>query len=93
MENELIIRTDAEIDAARERLKVLVRWALHCSNEQINFLLDSGFYNDALKGYMIAALRDSFTKEQIEEFVQCMAVALDSYSKEYAERIYRTFFG
>ena len=47
----------------RERIikehKEKMKWAQSLTKEEINFLCDAGFYNDAIKGYLITAARNA----------------------------------
>ena len=52
-------------------------------------LCDMGYYNDAMKGYMIHGMRKmGFTESDIRKAILGMRVALDEKTAEEAERIY-----
>lgn len=52
-------------------------------------LCDMGFYNDAMKGYMIAGMRKmGFTDSEIRKAVLGMRSAHDDLTAEEAERVY-----
>ena len=64
----------------------LIKWAKSVSQEQINYLLNGGWYNNAIKGYlMLAAEEASFTQEQINSLLGGMMKALSNYDKATAE--------
>jgi hypothetical protein len=49
-----------------------------------------GYYNDAMKGYMIAGMRRmGFTESEIRKAVLGMRSAHDELTAEEAERVYR----
>lgn len=53
-------------------------------------LCDMGYYNDAMKGYMIAGMRKmGFTESEIRRAVLGMRAAHDELTVEEAERVYR----
>lgn len=52
-------------------------------------LCDMGYYNDAMKGYMIAGMRSAgFTDAEIRKAVLGMRRAHDELTAEEAERVY-----
>lgn len=52
-------------------------------------LMDMGYYNDAMKGYLIAGMRRmGFSESEIRKAVLGMRSALDSMTAEEAERVY-----
>lgn len=77
---------DNEIRNAAEKQARLNKWAQEVSQEQLQYLLDSGFYNSAMKGYlMLAAEEASFSKEQINSLLGGMMKVLSNYNKTEAE--------
>lgn len=53
-------------------------------------LCDMGYYNDAMKGYMIAGMRKmGFTESEIRRAVLGMRAAHDELTVEEAEEVYR----
>lgn len=70
----------------------LLQWALSLEKEKIDFLMDSGFYNNAVKGYLIEAARNAqFDDEQIRSLKNGLRLAFDNIGKKEAEEIYRNF--
>lgn len=52
-------------------------------------LCDMGYYNDAMKGYMIAGMRRmGFSESEIRKAVLGMRSAQDELTAEEAERVY-----
>ena len=52
-------------------------------------LCDMGYYNDAMKGYMIAGMRRmGFTEAEIRKAVLGMRSAHDELTAEEAEKVY-----
>lgn len=58
--------------------------------EEIRYkLCDMGYYNDAMKGYLIAGMRRmGFTESEIRRAVLGMRSAHDELTAEEAEKIY-----
>lgn len=53
-------------------------------------LCDMGYYNDAMKGYMIAGMRKmGFPEAEIRKAVLGMRAAHDELTAEEAERVYQ----
>ncbi len=64
----------------------LSKWAQSLKQEQLQYLLDNGMYNSAIKGYvMLAAEEASFSKEQINALLGGIMKALKNYDKAEAE--------
>ncbi len=62
------------------------------TEEQINFICDAGYYNDAIKGYVLrAATEANFTKEQIRALLSGLVTAFDYMNKEEADKYYTDF--
>lgn len=94
----------AEWARQAEEHQKLYEWAWSLDKKQINILCDMGYYNDTMKGYLIAACkiaRDlepdndknkvNLTDGQIHTLLLGLKWALDEKSKEDAEKFYRKF--
>jgi hypothetical protein len=59
--------------------------------EEVRYkLCDMGYYNDAMKGYMIEGMRImGFSESEIRRAVLGMRKAMDEKSAEEAEEVYR----
>ena len=67
----------------------LMNWAASLDKDQINYLCDGGWYNNTIKGYLIAAAQEAdFSDEQIDELLNGMRMALSKNNKEAAEELY-----
>ena len=67
-------------------------WAKSLTEAQKDHLCNSGYYNNALKGYLILAARDAeFTDDQITALLSGCRYALDMHSKAEADRAYNNF--
>lgn len=81
--------SDDEIKASAQKNNELTDWAQSLTQEQINFLCDSGFYNRAIKGYLIAAAENAdLSDEQVKDLKNGLSTALDTYNKKNAEELY-----
>jgi hypothetical protein len=58
--------------------------------EEIRYALcDMGYYNDAMKGYLIVGMRSAgFSESEIGRAVRGMRAALDEKMAKEAERVY-----
>ena len=73
---------------ARER--ELMAAAVAVPKEVRYKLCDMGYYNDAMKGYMIAGMRAmGFSETEIRRAVLGMRKAMDEKTAEEAEEVYR----
>ena len=53
-------------------------------------LCDMGYYNDAMKGYVMIAMREAgFDEKDVRKVVRGMRTALDAKTAEEAEEVYR----
>ena len=83
------VPSDEEVRAAAEKQNELIQWAQSLTQEQINFLLDGGWYNKAIKGYLIAAAENAdLSDEQVIDLKNGLSFALDTYNKKNAEELY-----
>lgn len=97
--SEIIIPTDKELEEAFEEQHKLYNWAFSLEQSRIDGLCDMGYYNDAMKGYLIAACKIARTLEpavdltdsQIKTLVKAMSWALDEKNKKEAEKMYKEF--
>ena len=81
--------SDDEIKASAQKNKELTEWAQSLTQEQINFLCDSGFYNRAIKGYLIAAAENAeISHDKLIDLQNGLSFALDTYNKKNAEELY-----
>lgn len=82
----------------------LYEWAWTLDKAHINILCDMGYYNDTMKGYLIAACKIArelepdddrnkvnLTDGQIRTLLQGMRWALDEKDKNDADELYRKF--
>ena len=64
----------------------LSKWAQSLKQEQLQYLIDNGWYTSTIKGYlMLAAEEASFSVEQINALLGGMMKALSNYNKSEAE--------
>lgn len=84
--------SDKDIRAAAEKQVKLTKWAQSISQEQLSFLLDGGWYNSAIKGYLlIAAEEANFTEEQTNMLLGGIMKALSNFNKVAAEKKYLNY--
>lgn len=66
----------------------LLNWAQSLTHEQIDFLCDSGWYNNTIEGYLIAAAKEAdFSKTQIDNLLHGLKKAFCKKSKADVESI------
>jgi hypothetical protein len=72
-----------------DRERELMAAATAVPKEVRYMLCDMGYYNDAMKGYMIAGMRVmGFSESEIRRAVLGMRRAMDEKTAEEAERVY-----
>ena len=73
---------------SKERL--LMAEAIAVPKEVRYKLCDMGYYNDAMKGYVMVAMREAgFDERDVMKVVRHMRTALDEKTAEEAEEVYR----
>ena len=83
------VPSDEEVRTAAEKQHKLIQWAQSLTQEQINFLLDGGWYNKAIRGYLIVAAENAdLSNEQLNALQNGLSIALDDYNKAAAENKY-----
>lgn len=66
----------------------LLKWAHSLTKRQINYLCDGGWYNDTIRGYLIAsANRAGFTHLQIAELLVGLDIAFSDLNKSEADKL------
>lgn len=74
----------------REHAIAMMNWAQSLTKEQIDYICNGGWYNNAMRGYLITVARHcEMTREQINEMLQELSYVLDEMGKDSAEKIYR----
>lgn len=90
------VDTSSNIDAEQEPVRQkhsqefnkLLNWAQSLTHEQIDFLCDSGWYNNTIEGYLIAAAKEAdFSKTQIDNLLHGLQKAFCKKSKADVESI------
>lgn len=77
------------MDMNIEQKKQLLTWSLGLSKEEKSYLCDLGYYNDAIKGYLIASARNAeLDEETIDRLLDGLNTAFSEYDKATAEKIY-----
>ena len=87
--DELLTITDSERKAIVQNGIELIKWAHTLSKEQIAYLFNGGWYNDTIKGYLIASARNAeLDEETIDRLLYGLNTAFSEYDKATAEKIY-----
>lgn len=90
--NEIETPNPEEIKAAQEQFKQLSGWAQGLTAEQRAFLMDGGWYNDAIKGYLIKAMQNAdFSQEDIGKALNGLRWALDEMTSTEAAEVWRRY--
>ena len=94
-ENDLVMEeafTEEEIEQIKANYVKNMKWAYSLSVEQKNFLMDGGWYNDAMRGYIIAAAQNAdFSHEEIKRLLNGLRCALSDKNKEEAEKVSKNY--
>ena len=67
-------------------------WANSLTKDRIDFLCDGGWYNNAIRGYLIKAAKYAeMDDKQISELLEGLDVAFDNCDKRDAEKTYANY--
>ena len=89
----IVLPSEKEIKADWEEYHKLLDWAHTLSQDQMAFLCNAGWYNDTIRGYLIAAAREAeFTDKQIQQLLNGLRWALSEKTKADADEVYRRFY-
>ena len=87
-EEWIALPTNEEREKMKNEFVQLLRWSKSLSEEQIEFLCNGGWYNEAIRGYLIVAARNAkFSDEQIKELLNGLRWALSEKNKREAEEV------
>ncbi len=91
-----LFMTEAFTEEEKEQIKsdfaINLKMAHSLTKEQINFLMDGGWYNDAMRGYIITAARYAdFSDKEIKRLLNGFRIALNDKNKEEAEKVSKNF--
>lgn len=71
----------------------LLKWSFSLTPRQISYLCDCGWYNDTIRGYLIAsAERSGLTHKQTAELLQGLSSAFSDLDKSEADKLCYDFF-
>ena len=69
--------------------KEMIKWADSLTQDQIDYLCNGGWYNNTMKGYLIAAAQEAgLSKQQIRDLLNGLRMALSEKDKSDAEKLY-----
>lgn len=93
MEDErIVLPTAEEVEQARREFRELMQWANSLTDRQKEFLCNGGWYNNTIRGYLIAAAQYAdFTDEQIKKLLGGLRWAFSEKNKRDAEEISNSF--
>lgn len=81
------IISEEEKQAAAARFMQLSQKAAQLTDEEKNFIFDAGYYNSAVQGYLILAMKEAgFEKEDIRNALTGLHYAMDIASVAEAAR-------
>lgn len=84
--------TEEQKEQWKKEFAAMMQWANSLTEEQKAFLCDGGWYNNAIRGYLIAAAQYAdFTEEQIKELLGGLRWAFSEKNKRDAEEISNNF--
>ena len=88
----IILPTEEEMEQAKSEFRELMKWSKSLSDKQIDFLCNGGWYNNAIRGYLIASCRNAeFTDKQTKALLVGLNLALSEKNKAEAEKISNDF--
>lgn len=92
MVDGILLPTTEQEEQWKKEFAAMMKWANSLSEEQKDFFCDGGWYNNAIRGYLIAAARHAdFTEKQIKELLGGLKWAFSEKSKRDAEKISNRF--
>ncbi len=84
--------TEEQKEEWRRDFAEKMQWANSLTEEQKAFLCDGGWYNNAIRGYLIAAAQYAdFSDEQIKKLLGGLRWAFSEKNKRDAEEISNSF--
>lgn len=90
--NVLEACSDDELTAATEAHLRLLAWAQSLTPQQIAYLCDGGWYNVAIRGYLVAAAQNAgMNREQISLLLDGLRCAFEDMDMRDAETRYQQF--
>ena len=82
------IISEEEKQAAADQYIRLSKKAAQLTDEERNFIFDAGYYNPAVRGYLILSMKEvGFTKEDIRNALTGLHYALDITSVAEAAKV------
>lgn len=71
----------------------MLKWAQSLTDDQRAALCDFGYYNNTMKGYLIAAARDQGLKlDAIRELLHSLSYMHDTMDKKDADALYTRYY-
>lgn len=90
-ENRLLM-DENELDKAIDEHQKMMAKVLALTHEERMNICDMGFYNDAIKGYLIVAMRYAgFKNEEIKRALRGLTGAFDDKTADEAAAVYDNF--
>lgn len=84
--------TEEERRAFWQHEHELTAWMQSLTPEQIDKLCNAGYYNDAMRGYLIAAAKEAgMDHDQQQALLNALRYCLDTLTKSDAEQVYIKF--
>lgn len=85
--------SEEEMKAAREEILAMQRKISGLTEADRMYICDAGYYNDVIKGYLIAAMKNAeFCREDIEKALNGLRWAFDEKTAADASKIYDKFY-
>ena len=83
---------EKEIDEAVDKQQKMMAKAFALTHEERMNIIDMGFYNDTIKGYLIAAMRNAdFKNDEIKRALKGLNTAFDDTTADEATAVYKKF--
>lgn len=84
--------TQDERNEAIKKQGEMMKWTMSLSDEQVRAVMDGGYLNQAVKGYLISAAKIAgFDREQTQELLNGLRLALSEKNASDAEKVYIDF--
>ena len=91
-DEKIILPTKEELEHSKREFREMMQWANSLTDAQKDFLCNGGWYNNTIRGYLIAAAQYAdFTDEQIKELLGGLRWAFSEKNRADAESISNKF--
>ncbi|MBE6852729.1 MAG: hypothetical protein E7505_04560 [Ruminococcus sp.] len=78
-------------DEIRKKVIQELNFVHSTTDKQRALIMDYGYYNDAIKGYLIAAARAADLDDHIDDMLDALSDCLDHIDHDTAVKVYKKY--